>query len=87
MLKLTRHQPTQRETLIRIDGRLDAENLDELRGLLASAPGPAGLTLDLSGVTSIDREGRDLLVRLRRDGCRFQGGSLYVNVLLGEAIS
>lgn len=84
MIRLTKHQPAAHETLIRVDGRLDAAGVAEFQRLLAADQPDPTLSIDLTGLTSIDAEGRRFLFDLRHDGCRIVGGSLYIKRLLEE---
>lgn len=87
MMKLTTHQPNEREIVIRADGRLCEEAAEECRALLRALPRELAITLDLSGLESVDRAGLALLVELRSAGSRLRGGSLYINRLLQEGAS
>ncbi len=84
MIKLTKQETPDRELLIRLDGQLTAESLIDLRGVLDPAPSSTKTTVDLSGLTSVDPDGRAFLIRLRDAGVRLQGGSLYIKRLLQE---
>lgn len=84
MIKLTKHQTPDRELLIRLDGQLTAQGLIDLRGIFDPAHPSTGTIVDLSGLTSVDSEGRAFLIRLRDAGVRLQGGSLYIKRLLEE---
>jgi anti-anti-sigma regulatory factor len=70
--------------VVRLEGRLDSETVPELRAFLREA-GEGSLTLELSGLASIDHDGLAALVSLRNAGYALQGGTLYVNRLLKEA--
>jgi anti-anti-sigma regulatory factor len=74
---------SQLNSCLQIEGRLDAEGVRALRDVVGTAP--TTLTIDLSGLTSIDHHGTAMLAALSDRGCRLQGGSLYVNRLLKEA--
>lgn len=84
MVKLTKHQPSPSQTVIRVDGRLDARAVGEFRGLLESLPAAASIAVDLQGLTSVDPDGLAFLISLRETGCRLLGGSMYINKLLEE---
>lgn len=83
MIKLTTQQEPGQDVL-RLDGSLGAETVDELRRFLLAKNGEV-LMLDLGGLTSLDGEGRSLLLGLRDAGHRLRGGSLYIRRLLEEA--
>lgn len=83
MIKLTQHHPKRNETVIRVDGCLDAESVTEVQSLLTRLRIP--LTIDLAGLTRVDRAGLVYLLGLRDSGVRLQNGSLYISKLLEEA--
>lgn len=85
MIKLTQRHPDERHTVIQVEGRLDSETVQELERLVTGLNRSAQITLDLSGLTSLDQEGRGALLRLRNEGRRVLGASLYVDRLLEEA--
>lgn len=85
MIKLTKHQ-SNGDQVLRIDGSLSADTVGELRRMVGGEHGGV-LTLDLDGLTSVDPEGRSLLVHLRDQGHRLHGGSLYIRRLLEEGQS
>jgi hypothetical protein len=82
VIKLTTHTPPRGRTEVRVEGRLDAGSTKSLQDLLDSLP--PDTTLDLSSLTSIDREAGAFLIRLRESGISIRGGSLYINRLLEE---
>jgi anti-anti-sigma regulatory factor len=84
VIKLTQRRTGERETVIHVDGRLDGDSLGDLLGLVRSRGSADAVTLDLSGLVSVDPAGQAALVALRAMGCRLLGGSLYVNRLLEE---
>lgn len=87
MIKLTKHATKEGETVIRVEGHLDAAALDEFRVLLDPCPEGAVASIDLTGVRALDADARRFLVKLRERGCRLVGGSLYINHLLEEVKS
>jgi hypothetical protein len=84
VLKLTARSSPSHETLIRVEGRLDAASLEDFRVMVAPSSA-AALRIDLAGLTSLDATARDFLVGLQAAGCRFEGASLYINRLIEEA--
>jgi len=84
MIKLTKNQLNERETVVCLEGWLTAETVAHVRDVLVNAPDPRKVTLDLAGLTAVDAEGRALLAGLRRAGCRLQNASLYVQKSLEE---
>jgi anti-anti-sigma regulatory factor len=87
LIRLTSQRVDEGEFLVRMDGELTAETLHQFLGVLESAQPRPHITIDLSGLRSLDAEGRGLLLGLREAGCRLVGGSMYVNHLLEEAHS
>jgi len=70
-------------TIIKVDGRLDAEGVPELDKV--TRDGSATLCLDLSGLRLADAEGVAALLRLQKAGAVIQGASPYFKLLLEEA--
>lgn len=68
-------------TTIRIEGRLDAGTVPDLRGECRSC---GRLQVDLSGLLSADAEGIGVLRSLAADGAELRGASPYVRLLLHE---
>ena len=73
----------QTGTTIRIEGRLTAAELPDVRAACDSAHRP--LRLDLSGLRSVDIEGSRALRSLSETGAELQGASPYIRQLLLEA--
>jgi len=71
MLSLIRHD---NRITIRLTGRLEGSSAEDLR--IAVCP-PSALDIDLSGVTSIDRDGERALVWLRDNGATLHGEELF----------
>ncbi len=70
-------------TTIRIEGRLTAADLPDVRAACESAKPP--LRLDLSGLKSADIDGIRALRSLSETGAELHGGSPYIRQLLLEA--
>lgn len=85
MIKLTKNQTLHRDETIRVEGRLDSETVFELHAFLAAMDSRERVTLDLSGLASVDHDGRSALLRLQAAGHRIVGASLYIHQLLEEA--
>jgi len=85
VLRLTQNTINGSRTRIRLDGRLDIETAPALHALVREL-GPGPLALDLSGLASLDHDGLAALIALRTAGHELQGGSLYINRLLKEAL-
>lgn len=69
--------------MLKIDGRLQSEDLPELERVCADDL--QGLELDLSGLRGVDESAVALLRRLRTQGVRLTGVSAYVALRLGGA--
>lgn len=85
MIKLTKSQPEDRNPIVCVEGRLDSETVHELQTYLAATDSSEGVTLDLSGLASVDPKGLSTLVSLQAAGHRIVGASLYIHQLLEEA--
>lgn len=72
--------------VIRIEGRLERLALAELRRALRKSRASPHLTLDISGITSLDDEAVRALARFQGAGLRLRGGSMYLNRRLQEFI-
>jgi len=70
-------------TVIKVDGRLDAEGVPELEKVTRDES--ATLCLDLSGLRLADADGIAALLRLQKAGAVIQGASPYFKLLLQEA--
>ena len=70
------------KTTIRVEGRLGADGVPELRREAELAE--EGVELDLSGLTSADAEGLRLLLELSTGGARLCRPSAYISQLLDE---
>ncbi len=84
MFRITRERASEQETILRVDGRLDAGAVPELHALVEMCRASARITLSLAGLTSVDQAGKACLIDLRQTGCRLVRGSLYINRLLQE---
>ena len=62
MLRITRAQ--NGEPVFKLSGRMDAENVDELKALLSTEPSEGRIILDLKDLTLVDQD----VVRFLRDG-------------------
>lgn len=84
VIRVSQSHPRDRETVFRIEGRLDAEAVNELRSIVQSRP-PRSIGLDLTGLGSVDGAGQKYLAELRAAGVSLRGASLYITRLLEEA--
>jgi hypothetical protein len=67
-------------TVLRVDGRLKEEVLEELEKACEGVPSP--LTLDLEGLTWIDEKAGEALEQLMAHGAAVTNASPYVALLL-----
>jgi len=54
MLRITRKE--QGEVIFKVSGQLNAENLQEVKAVIAAEAGTSRIALDLKDVTSVDSE-------------------------------
>lgn len=80
-LRITRIEGDQ-GTLLRVDGRLEAESLNELEQACEEAQSP--LTLNLEGLRWIDDQGAETLRQLIAGGTVVTGASPFVALRLNE---
>ena len=74
--------PTAR---LKLDGRLTAEEVLEVRRACAGVEGR--LVLDLTDLQFVDRQGVTVLRELRAEWAQLIGVSHYLGLLLGETLS
>lgn len=84
MTRMTLHIDEHMRHTIRIEGRLDSASIDEFKGLMNRRTPEGTVTIDLSGVRSIDAAARAVLIGLSRAGHQVIGASLYIKELLKE---
>jgi hypothetical protein len=61
-----------------LSGRLDAEHIEELKGLLKLQPDPSKLVLDLKQTRLVDRDGIAFLARCEAAGIKLANCPAYV---------
>jgi hypothetical protein len=61
-----------------LSGRLDAEHIEELTGLLKLQPDPSKVVLDLKQTRLVDRDGIAFLVRCEAAGIKLVNCPAYV---------
>jgi hypothetical protein len=66
MLKILR--TTDSNIVFTLIGRLEAENMADVRGLLAAEPPGSAVVLDLADLVLVDRDGMRFLRTCERDG-------------------
>jgi hypothetical protein len=86
MLRITVND-TPRTVMFRLEGQLAGPCLRELdecwRGTLADVPGPV-LRVDLTGVTSVNAEGKACLAELHRRGAEFIAPDCLTRAVVAE---
>jgi len=76
MLNITMHNEPDLATFV-LDGKLSGAWVDEFQHcyhMLSVFPHEKSVVVDLSGVTSIDAAGEDLLLQIRQDGAQLVAG-------------
>lgn len=71
---------SDRQTVLKVDGRLKADDVEELAGAYRSAQGAS--VLDLSDLQSADRAGVETLRELVSMGAELRGASPYIELLM-----
>jgi len=86
MIKITRSTPESSSTTrLRVEGRIVGAAVDELEGAVAELAVDASPTLDLAGVTFIDRDAACAIAALIRGGAAVVGSSPFVEEMLRAA--
>ncbi len=76
MLKITR--AANGEVVFTVSGRMDAENLRELKMLLSSEPNGRRITLDLKELTLVDQDAVRFLERCEIDNMQLKNCPAYI---------
>jgi len=76
MLKITK--AANGEMVFTVSGRLDAENLAELKTLFSSEPGGRRITLDLKELTRVDEDAVCFLMRCEADNIQLKNCPAYI---------
>jgi anti-anti-sigma regulatory factor len=76
MLMITR--AANREVVFTVSGRLDAENLAELKTLFDAEAGGRPITLDLKELTLVDQDAVSFLVRCEADNVQLKNCPAYI---------
>ena len=76
MLKIT--TAANAEVVFTVSGRLDAENLTELKTLLSSEASGRRITLDLKELTRVDQDAVSFLERCEDDSIQLRNCSAYI---------
>jgi len=76
VLKITR--AANREVVIKLSGRMDAENLTELETLMTSEADGRRIVLDLRDLTLVDQDAVSFLKRCEADNITLQNCPAYI---------
>ncbi len=76
MLKITR--AANAEVVFTVSGRLDAENLAELKRLFSSEPTGRRISLDLKELTRVDQDAVSFLGRCEADNIQLKNCPAYM---------
>ena len=76
MLKLTRS--ANGEVVIKLSGRMGAENLGELEKLISAETGSRRIVLDLKDLTLVDQDAVSFLRRCEADSLRLRNCPAYI---------
>jgi len=83
MLKIMVSGQDSSRRIIKLEGKLLQAWVDEVRRLCVEAEEGSLPSLDLSGLSFVDRPGAELLLQLLRQGVRIESCSPFVAELLG----
>ena len=86
MLKITVSGQDSSRRIIKLEGKLLQAWVDEVRRLCVEAEEGSLPSLDLSGLSFVDRPGTELLQQLLRQGVLIESCSPFVVELLGFVI-
>ena len=76
MLKIQR--TANGEVVFRVSGRMDTENVGELKALFASEAKGRGIVLDLKDLTLVDRDAVRFLERCEADSIKLKNCPAYI---------
>jgi len=76
MLKITR--AVNGEVVFTVSGRMDAENLPELKALFSSEPSGRRITLDLKELTLVDQDAVRFLERCEAHNIQLKNCPAYI---------
>ena len=69
---------TNERVVFTLSGRMDAENVSELKGLIESEARGRRIVLELSDLTLVDRDAVKFLARCETDGVRLENCPAYI---------
>jgi hypothetical protein len=76
MLKITRE--AKGEVVFTLSGRMDAENIPELRTLFSAETKDRRIVLDLRDLTLVDQDAVNFLERCEASGLKFENCPAYI---------
>jgi len=76
MLKIQR--ATNNQVVFTLSGRMNAENVSELKGLIESEARGRRIVLDLSDLTLVDRDAVKFLERCEKDNIKLENCPAYI---------
>jgi anti-anti-sigma factor len=76
MLKIQR--ATNQQVVITLSGRMDAENVAELKEVIDSEASGRRIVLDLKDLTLVDREAVEFLERSETNGIKLENCPAYI---------
>jgi len=76
MLKITR--AANGEVVIKLSGRMDAENIGELETLISTEASGRSIVLDLKDLTLVDRDAVSFLRRCEADSLQLRNCPAYI---------
>jgi anti-anti-sigma regulatory factor len=83
MLKITR--AANGEVVIKLSGRMDAENIGELETLISAEASGRSIVLDLKDLTLVDRDAVSFLRRCEADSLQLRNCPAYIRKwIMGE---
>ena len=85
MLRIT-IQRASKVVLLKLEGSVKGPWVDELRKAWVTSAKMAGgepMSIDMGAVSFIDTRGRDLLLRMQREGVALKGASGFLRQVLG----
>ncbi|MGH7449936.1 MAG: STAS domain-containing protein [bacterium] len=87
MIRITVHSEVQGTRLV-LEGKLSGPRVDELRKCwqqVISSP-PPSVQVNLTDLTEIDSEGKELLAQLHHQGAKLIGSGVMVEALIEEIV-
>jgi len=89
VLRITIHSEGQATSLV-IEGRLAGSCIEELRKCWQNATlshPPRSIRIDLTDMTGLDAEGKELLTQMQRQGARLTGSGVMTEAVIEEIMS